>query len=485
METIACASPQRADRPWLHRSPSAGHGQPRSGLLLVLGVCLCFVGICHGTDEDFAELYSGNYTPPPDDLALQPPGQARSESLALYYKGIQLESRDKLDSAIACYQDVLNQDPGFLNLAEHTAILLSRLNRKGEAFAILEKSLEDNPREPEIYLALSQFYATYHGGERDTAERAIAIAEQAVQKFPHRSETYRQLINLYLVDAEREQAALVMTKALAQEEVAPHFWISIGKLAQRVWPFRSGDNRQENIATVSKIYERAIREAEIAGAKSLSVVEKAGDFFAQTRQHGRAIEIYQKVADDRPDDLDAREKLARVLRLEHRHEEALDAFEQLVSINPYDSRIHQALYEYYVEQKKPAAAATHLLEAIKLGRNSTEHFIVAAQLLINSQQVEEAFNVLRRATFLYPDDPRFPLFLAGIYAKTLKQPEKALEYYARTESLSRPSPAAPTKISSPIFTSTMPPPQSVPRTSSVQPSFSKKLSNSCPKTPRS
>ncbi|CAN5480188.1 hypothetical protein BH23VER1_BH23VER1_19060 [soil metagenome] len=361
-------------------------------------------------------------------LALSPSGEEKGRALALYYRGVREQASGKTEKALATFGEVLAIDPGHLDLAARTAGILATQGRFDSALAILEESLAQNPDSPQAYLQLSEHCALFSKDDPAMLERAKDYARQAVDRFPDDPDTYAQLVALSLFDADREAAATVLEEALARTGAAPPFWLAIGKVAQQVWPIRTSDDRAAHLAKVNAIYERAVGTA--------ASTEAVADYFAATRQYDRAIPLYRKLIGMHPEDLDAREKVARVLRLAERHEEALEAFESLVAINPYDGRVRELLASYYTDQERFEEAVVHQSEAIKLGENSTQQYITLTRLLEEQRRFGEAADTLARAAIIHPDNPGLPWIMADMLRKDGRFDE-ALDAFQRAEEVAQ------------------------------------------------
>lgn len=381
-----------------------------------------------------AEVYDSSYSPTPADLNLAVGGTEKARALALYYKGYRLQKNRDLEGALAAYREVLELDPTNLPLTERSASLLARLGNFADSLTLLESALEKNPRNPRAYLHLAEHCATYHNGNDTIRARAFTTAGDAIDKFPTYARAHRFLIRLYLEDTKRDKAAEILDRALAQDSEEPSYWLSLGRMAQSVYPYRFGEktDRDTNLAKVTKIYERALNSTNA----TLNTTSDVADFYAATKQYGDATSLYKNLVDAQPDDLDTREKLAQVYRIQGRDDDALATFEALVAIDPFNARIREKVAGYCEEQGELAKAAMHLLEAIKLGENKTENFGSAIELLLRTEQVEEAIRTTERATFLYPRNPFFPQQLALIYNAQEDYPA-ARTQYEKAEDLAR------------------------------------------------
>ena len=99
--------------------------------------------------------------PPARDLNLSLEGAHKAEALAHFAEGIDFEENGEMEKALEAYREVLNVDPGQIDLAVRVAALLTRDDDYPGAIDVLKDAVKVHPKAPEPYLELAFIYAKY------------------------------------------------------------------------------------------------------------------------------------------------------------------------------------------------------------------------------------------------------------------------------------------------------------------------------------
>src|SRR5947207_218410 len=99
--------------------------------------------------------------PPARDLNLNIEGEHKAEALAHFVEGIDVEENGEMEKALEAYRQVLNVDPGQIELAVRVAALLTRDDDYPSAIDVLKDAVSVHPKAPGRYLELAMIYAKY------------------------------------------------------------------------------------------------------------------------------------------------------------------------------------------------------------------------------------------------------------------------------------------------------------------------------------
>src|SRR5437763_9076384 len=99
--------------------------------------------------------------PPARDLNLSIEGEHKAEALAHFAEGIDFEENGEMEKALEAYRQVLNVDPGEIELAVRVAALLTRDDDYPSAIDVLKDAVKVHPKAPEPYLELAFIYSKY------------------------------------------------------------------------------------------------------------------------------------------------------------------------------------------------------------------------------------------------------------------------------------------------------------------------------------
>lgn len=375
--------------------------------------------------DDRAEVYVDRFSPPNPRLNLLKEGHLRGEALAHYSRAWAYEGKKDLDGALKEYRQVLALMPGNVKLAQRVAYLLASRGRKEEARGVMEKTLELNPDDHRAYLNFSDYLLTYHAEARPDRERAVTLAEEALDKFPDVAAVYDRAIRLYLVGRQASKAKAAIDKALKRSSQDPQFWLKIATIAQRVWPLNTSEGQEPVL--LNGIYQRVLDHA----SNQVSVQEAVAGFYHSSHQPEKARKLYEKIIADHPDQLNVRKKLASVYQVLGQQDKVVETLRTVLQIDPRDVLTNKLLAEVYRERKDWDNAAHYLQQALKISKGSESEYLDLAQLLLSARRPEDGVPVLERATYYYPEDPRLT-FLLAISRTGAKQYEASLGAFEKT-----------------------------------------------------
>ncbi|MEZ5328001.1 MAG: tetratricopeptide repeat protein [Verrucomicrobiales bacterium] len=396
--------------------------------LVCAAACAFAAGEGAVAQEEKAAVYS--HAPVSEGTGeLSAAGEQRVLARVAFLKGVKLQGRGDFSGAEEALESALALDPASITIALKLARTAMLLSEPQHALQVLRDSLMRNAENPQAYLNLAQFCENVadnlekiaQADESGTTEGEAAMlrvqAEDvlltAVEKFPEYPSVYWQLLRLYLAQNRKPHAQEMLRKAIARNDSDPYYWLEIGQQAQQAWPLADREHYDEHLAITNQVYERALA----AAAGNAEVNDRVADYFSQTRQYDRAVELYQRAITQSPGMLLAREKLARVLGVLGQHDEKLAALTELVRINPYDARIQKFIGGEFQGRADRRKAIDHYLAATKAGENDAVFLHDLIDLMLAEKMVNEALPVVRRAYFLYPDSFAISVQLARVHAE--------------------------------------------------------------------
>ena len=369
-----------------------------------------------------AAVYSDHF------LSVQTPLSGNSEkklkALTSYYRGAHLESRGSRERAFEAYSEALGHDASNVYLARNLARLARAMGKTQNGLQILRESLRRNQGDPQAYLDLARFCesvaaeadrAPDNEGEGEAAMlrvQALDVAQMAGEKFPSWTPAYWQQLRIHLAEARKDLAQEMVTKAIAREGESVGYWLEMGRLAQQAWPLADRETYDKHVAIINDIYAKALASAD----EDAFTLDRVADYYSQTSQYDRAVELYQKVIEQRPDMLVTREKLARLYGVLEQPDKKLETLEALIQINPHEARLQKFIGSEYETQGEMNKAIDHYLDAIKAGESDAVFYEALIGHTIQAQRTAEALPIIKRARFLYPEADSIGVSLARAYA---------------------------------------------------------------------
>jgi len=264
--------------------------------------------------------------PSAKDLALRSDGVHKADALAHFVQGVDYEENGEMDKALEAYRQVLNVDPGEVELAVRVAALLVREDEYPDAIDVLKDAVKARPNAPEPYLSLSFIYAKY----LRKIDQAIAFANKAIALDPQSIDGYQRLFEIEIASGDEKRALATLDRAAKIPAASPSFWIRLGRLYSSVFLKPDAHPSPEQTAWLNEIYKTAAMK----GQDDTAVLKEAGDYFASTEQIKDALPLYLRVLELKPDDANVREKLATAFVLTNQRSRAVETLDSIIKEHP-------------------------------------------------------------------------------------------------------------------------------------------------------
>jgi len=357
--------------------------------------------------------------PPARDLNLSIEGGHKAEALAHFAEGIDFEEDGEMEKALEAYRQVLNVDPGQIELAVRVAALLTRDDDYPSAIDVLKDAVKVHPKAPEPYLELSFIYAKY----LKKGDQAIEFANKAIALDPQKIDGYQRLFEIYLTAGEEKRALETLDRAAKMPNDDPTFWARLGRLYGSVILKPDAKPNPEQTARLNDVFEKAAAK----GQDNAAVLKEVGDYFASTQQIKEALPFYLRVLELQPDDANVREKLATGFVLTNQRARAVETLEAIIQEHPEKYQSYELLAQLHddearalvrANQTDPAnaefkKAAQNYEQSLLINPNHAATYLRLAELLlVPLKQSERAVSVLTEGRRRYPDAPEFAYYLA-------------------------------------------------------------------------
>jgi tetratricopeptide (TPR) repeat protein len=357
--------------------------------------------------------------PPARDLNLSIEGGHKAEALAHFAEGIDFEEDGEMEKALEAYRQVLNVDPGQIELAVRVAALLTRDDDYPSAIDVLKDAVKVHPKAPEPYLELSFIYAKY----LKKVDQAIEFANKAIALDPQKIDGYQRLFEIYLTAGDEQRALETLDRAAKMPNDDPTFWARLGRLYGSVILRPDAKPNPEQTARLNDVFEKAAAK----GQNNAAVLKEVGDYFASTQQIKEALPFYLRVLELQPDDANVREKLATGFVLTNQRARAVETLEAIIQEHPEKYQSYELLAQLHddearalvrANQTDPAnaefkKAAQNYEQSLLINPNHAATYLRLAELLlVPLKQSERAVSVLTEGRRRYPDAPEFAYYLA-------------------------------------------------------------------------
>jgi tetratricopeptide (TPR) repeat protein len=420
----------------------------KQGVYLALLVLVCGVGkissappsparsrkatVAHPMPKRAAVIDDSLALPPARDLTLSIEGEHKAEALAHFAEGIDFEENGEMEKALEAYRQVLNVDPGEIELAVRVAALLTRDDDYPSAIDVLKDAVKVHPKAPEPYLELAFIYAKY----LKKIDQAIEFANKAIALDPQKIDGYQRLFEIHLTAGDEKRAVETLDRAAKMPSDDPIFWARLGRLYGSVILKPDAKPVAEQIARLNDIFKKAAAK----GQDDPAVLKEVGDYFASTQQIKEALPFYLRVLELQPDDANVREKLATGFVLTNQRARAVETLEAIIQEHPEKYQPYELLAQLHddearalvrANQTDPAnaefkKAAQNYEQSLLINPNHAATYLRLAELLLAPlKQSERAVSILTEGRRRYPDAPEFAYYLA-IALRESKQAKEAV-----------------------------------------------------------
>jgi tetratricopeptide (TPR) repeat protein len=373
--------------------------------------------------------------PPARDLNLSIEGEHKAEALAHFVEGIDLEENGEMEKALEAYRQVLNVDPGQIELAVRVAALLIRDDDYPSAIDVLKDAVKVHPKAPEPYLELAFIYAKY----LKKVDKAMEFTNKAIALDPLKIDSYQRLFEIHLTAGDEKRAVETLDRAAKMPSDDPIFWARLGRLYGSVILKPDAKPVPEEIARLNDVFKKAAAK----GQNDAAVLKEVGDYFASTQQIKEALPFYLRVLELQPDDANVREKLATGFVLTNQRARAVETLETIIQEHPEKYQPYELLAQLHddearallrANQTDPAnaefkKAAQNYEQSLLINPNHAATYLRLAELLLAPlKQSERAVSILAEGRRRYPDAPEFAYYLAIALRESKKAKEAVVMF---------------------------------------------------------
>lgn len=285
------------------------------------------------------------------------PTGARSGAYYHFSLAQQARMAGRLDEALEEYRKALKEDPASGDIRAETARLLRETGRLPEAIAEAREGVRLDSKSAEARLVLGQLYVAQAESEQAAAplRQAAESYEAALALDPRDPQTLRELAAIYAQLAEHAKAAVIWQRYIDDIDASLEAYLQLGthRLAQ-------GDTEAAAAALKKAV------EIEPSGRAFQSL----GDIYRAVQKPAEAIQHYRRAAELEPDDIQVRLKLTETLYRDRKFEETITEADLVLRADP-DNRFAQELKGKALRDLRRFDEALRLAEQA-LARDATD-----------------------------------------------------------------------------------------------------------------
>jgi tetratricopeptide (TPR) repeat protein len=371
-------------------------------------------------------------SPPAKDLQLRLENEHKADALAHFVEGMSFEENGEMDRALTAYRQVLDVDPGQVELAGRVASLLARQDDFPQAIDVLKDAVKATPNAPEPLLQLAFIYSKYLG----RTDQAIDYVNRAIAINPRNIAAYERFCEVALAAGDEKKALQALDRATALKTDDATFWARLGKLYATIVFKTDRTPTPDEIARVNEIFKKA---ADHAGNDS-AVLKDLADYYASTQQIKEAIPLYLRLLELEPEDTNSREKLAAGFLLTNQRDKAVEMLEEIIKqhpekYQPYDllaGLLDDTARTLERDKKKDEAkaafakAAANYEQSLVVNPDRPGPYLHLAELLLGPlKESERAIKILSEARQHFPRTAEITYYL-GIAQREAKHAQEAV-----------------------------------------------------------
>jgi len=285
-------------------------------------------------------------------------------------------------------EEALRLDPTNADAAGVLASLLWRQGERSEAIALLEKSVSASPDALELRKSLARLLLSE--GRATEAEKHLA---EVIRLDPGQVDHRFAVGQVYLAQGKVDQALETLRAAVAAHPERVDAKLALAQLLVEHRSFEEG--------------ERQMLEYGQQAPKDLELQLAIGRFYEANRRFESAIKTYAvvvKSADDRPQGVTARTRLASMSIRDGKLDDASGFLEEALKMSPRDTEALSLRGDLALRRGNPSAAIIDLRAAQGMQPDSVQIGTALARAYVQSGSKDLAEQTLRGLVQANPGD---------------------------------------------------------------------------------
>ena len=319
------------------------------------------------------------------------------------------------DDAVRLYERAIELESESIVRYTDLAAFQFSLRRVDDAVATLERARAITTGKPRRLETLASTFREY-----DLGDRAIACFEEILELEPKNDEARYGLAQLLLL-------------AGRAEEAMPLLWLVVESDAQQAGHRTTAANTLVNWMSRQNRLQELIADAQKRASAGAAFV--LGRAYSRDRDFAGAVEAYGLAIQRRPEDVQSRRLLARLLADQGEYEASLEAFRQLGIVSEGERRrTFRDIAELHLEMHDVDKAVEVYEDAMKRHSDDASVYLTVGRELLAINRIPEALAAFRHAAELKPHDPDVRFRLADCLQRSAKidEAEKAYLQIATT-----------------------------------------------------
>ncbi|MBM4103064.1 MAG: tetratricopeptide repeat protein [Planctomycetes bacterium] len=330
--------------------------------------------------------YQEEFKPPAGDRTVYFKNLTKKQSLGCFFNNLGncYIQREQLDTAYEYLTAAIQVNPSLGEARTNLGNVLLRLNRPAEAVTQYEWALSMVGPDATTYNNMGNAYQAVGRYEqaKDLYLRAIELKKDFFDAYRNLAGTYQSMGQLGKAISQME--ALVILKPQDAQN-----WLYMGQL------YRKAGNPQ--------LAQRAFQKALKQNANLADAVTGIGNLYLDQQDYASALDLFRQAITMQPKNVEAWFGRAVALHYLNRTDEEIQAYQQVLAIDPAQTGALQNMGNAYLKQKKAESAISCYLQAIQREPRSEDLLYNLGVAYAGLKQYDKAVESYKKVLSINPD----------------------------------------------------------------------------------
>ena len=364
------------------------------------------------------------------------------------------KASDRIDELLTEYEAKLGEKPDNALLIYLVASIKIAADDLEGSDALVDKLLDDST--PVDTHWLNNLADAYRGA--NDRDRELRLLESAIAKINHQdtwhlTETYQKLGTAYAKKGEKEKAQdtfrkmgtfrLLQGRGVYEKEQIANTYMQhemwddaealfteiINDFSTQQWTREQAQRQLMQIKQQRDGMAKTTRTPEKTEKFDVGMQRTLAQQYVQQSEVKKAVDIYEKLAEVMPEDLESRAQLANLYSRQNKHDKAVDTWKALLDEDPENTKYQDGLVDAYQAADRTPEALELAQQYIEADTENGVHYARLAKLYAAEDRVDDAIDAYKKAVERNPGDGRVYRQLGQLYLRKddLDAAEKAFK----------------------------------------------------------
>ncbi|NOZ25515.1 MAG: PEP-CTERM system TPR-repeat protein PrsT [Nitrospirae bacterium] len=363
--------------------------------------------------------------------ALQKAANIQPDMRTYYFLGLGYYGNGDLEMSLNWFQKTVDLAPSFVQPRLMIAMILLKQGRVDESIAESRRILKMDDNMALAHNVLGSAYMVkgeYEAGMKEF-DRAVEIDPELVDVYIKKGLFMISKGRFREAETELEASVKIAPDVLNTRLLLASYYMKQKEYGKAVETLRGGlGEKERKTDAVLYNYMASALMAQKKYGDALEYLQKAKDiepryfspyfniagYYILKGDYDRAMDEYKAVLSKSPGNLKANLKMAALLEMRGRDDEALGYYRRARQTNTPGG--FMALANYYIKKKEPAKAVEVLDEAVKAVKNNVPALEMKGRIYLYEKRFDDALRVFEAMEAVSPERA-FPLIVNTYIAK--------------------------------------------------------------------